>query len=299
MSVEMESPPEVLQKPYDQPVERVLRTAWDRLNRRNEHFVMAIVGREGSGKSATGLKISNLLDDDFTADKVFFRLEEFLKMLRDEEFEPGAMYVLDEAGVMFGNRTWHDRAQVLANQAMQLIRDHNIGLVFTLPRLGELDSQTQGRLQAFYEIREKEPDEYVSGSWKWIDPDRTGTTGKVYKKYPRTAAGNRITTIEFTPPEDDLLEPYNERKDAYQKEVYEKAIDALSDDEESNDSANSVADIAEEIREEGVDNYVRSINNGAQRVLDKDLIQNEYGIGRRKAKRVKKSLMEDVDDDVQ
>lgn len=295
---DQEHVPEHLREPHDMPVQMVLRKVWGRLNELNEHFVMAIVGREGVGKSYTAVKLGTLLDDEFTHDQVFFRAEEFLKLLRDEEYREGAVYVLDEAGVSFGKRTWQDRAQRVANQALQLIRSHNVGLIFTLPRLGELDSQTEGRLQAFYEIVDKEPEEYVEGKWKWIDPDRSNSTGTIYKKYPRTRWGNRVRRIEFTPPPDDVVKPYEERKKKFQREVYDEAIGELGDGagetaDEDDDDDMSLKDIAAEIQSDGVERFVttHAVNNS--RYVDKDLIQVEYELSLREARRVKKLVERD------
>ena len=298
MAAVTKQPPAYLREPHNQHIERILRRVWDRLNVNNEHFLMVIVGREGSGKSYTALKLASLIDDEFTHEQVIFRIEEFLRLLRDDEFREGGVYVLDEAGVAFGNRTWHDRGQILANQAMQLIRDHNVGLIFTLPRLGELDSQTQGRLHTLLEIRKKVHNKHVIASWKWMDPDRTDTTGKIYKKYPRSPSGNRITQIRFTPPDESIVEPYQQRKREFQQMVYDEAIDALTP-EEDDGAPDTPDEIAEDIRDNGgADKYVREINNGAQRVLDREQIAAEYGIGHRKSKKVKRLLMPEVDDDV-
>lgn len=287
--------PEKLRKPHEKPVQRILRVCWDRLNRNNEHFMMALVGREGSGKSYTAIKIADELDEGFTDDQVIFRAAEFLRLLRDEEYRPGAVYVLDEAGVSFGNRTWQDRAQVLANQALQLIRSHNVGLIFTLPRLGELDTQTEGRLQAFYEIEQKVAGKYVQGGWKWIDPDRTNTTGENYHHFPKNDRGQRILSIGFSPPREELVEPYEERKTVFQREMYDEAIDELEDDD--GDDELSTRDIAEEIREGGVGEYIRKINNGKTVYFDRNAVEAEYEIGARRSKKVKSLLADDLPED--
>jgi hypothetical protein len=293
--------PPRLRRPHDEPVWRIMRQIWDRLNRKNEHFVCPIVGREGIGKSHTAIKIASMIDSSFSSDQVFFRAAEFLEMLRDEQYSRGDMFILDEAGVSFGKRTWADRAQVTANQALQLIRDHNIGLLFSLPRLSELDSQTQGRAHAFFEITHKQDGDHVAGKWKWIDPDRTGTTGKIYKKFPRNGSGQKIHEIGFAPPDPELIEPYEERKGEFQHEVYQDAITKLRGEEgdEDDEAELTPKDISQKIlTEDGVRKYLKTINNGSQTVLDWKKIRAEYEIGRRQAKEVKSLLMEEVEVDV-
>ena len=299
MSVQRPKPPAELQEPHRNHAARILRQCWDRMNEANEHFVLAIVGREGSGKSHTAIKIGSLLDEGFTPDQVLFDAAELLELLRDEEYREGGVYVLDEAGVSFGARTWQDRAQVKANQALQLIRSHNIGLIFTLPRLGELDSQTRGRLHAFYEITRKVPGEHVTGKWKWISPDRSGITDEIYQRFPRTAGGDRIKWVAFEPPVDALVEPYEEQKQEFQTHQYEAALDELEEDDDDGDGGRVRPDeIAESILDNGdVDEYIRDINNGAQTILDKDMIKSRWGVGAPKAREAKTILMRELDRD--
>jgi len=97
-------------------IEGIIRPVWQRLNQKNEHWMHVIVGREGSGKSHTAIKICELIDPDFDASNVFFDPADLLRYLRDGEYERGQMLILDEAGASMGKRTWHDSGQVKLNQ---------------------------------------------------------------------------------------------------------------------------------------------------------------------------------------
>jgi hypothetical protein len=279
-------------------ISAILRPVWRRLNTRNEHWVHTIVGREGIGKSLTALRLGLEIDQSFGADQVYFRPADLLRDLRDGEYQQGDVYILDEAGVGLGRRTWQDSGQKRLNQALQLIRNHNIGLIFTLPRLSELDSQAQGRLHSYYEIRHKHAEEYVSGAWRWMDPDRVDITGDVFRK-PPTYEGAKLRQVKFGPPEaPDVVDAYEARKAKFQAEFYDEAIAALEGEEGDggDDDATDPHEIAERIRENGgPDTYIREINGGTQQVLDADEIALEYGVGDRKAKKVKKLLLDDID----
>jgi len=282
----------------DHPTAQILRRCWSRLNELNEHWMHCIVGREGSGKSLTAIRLGNMIDDSFTADQVFFRPAELLRTLRDEEYQRGDVYVLDEAGVGLGRRTWQESGQKRLNQALQLIRNHNVGLIFTLPRLSELDSQAQGRLHSYHEIKSKEPDEWVAGPWHWMDPDRADITGEVYRKKPRVD-GSQVLTVRLRPPTDDrLVENYEERKSEFQQEFYDEAIDALSESSggEEDERKTDPHGIAEEIESEGeIDQFLAEYNNGSQTVLDADLIALEYDVGQPTAEKTKKVLKRKMD----
>lgn len=271
----------------DHPTARMLQRVWKRLNRKNEHWMHCIIGREGIGKSHTALKLAESVDPQFSADQVIFRPEPMLNMLRDETYATGQVYVLDESGVSLGKRTWADRAQVKLNQALQLIRSHNLGLIFTLPRLSELDSQAQGRLHSYFELVSKKPDQHVRGHWRWLDPDRVDITNNIYRRKPKFD-GQDVDTVAFTPPNDrEMVENYETAKAAFQREFYDEALDEHEDD----DGELKATDVADEILADGgVEQYITEINGGAQVVLDADLIGADYNIGTRKSSRVKKLL---------
>lgn len=253
-----------------------------------------IVGREGSGKSHTAIRIASEVDPTFTANRVIFDVGDLLKRLKNNEHDVGNFYVLDEAGVQLGRRTWQERSQVLANQALQLIRDHNLGLLFTLPRLGEFDSQAQGRLQAALELTGKENGEYVRGKWKWFDPDRMDDTGKIYKKLPRRRVDGRlirVRTVAFRPPDDSLIKPYEERKSEFQDRFYEKVIDELEDDGDVEaDDRRSVKEIATEIAANGLKNYVSEDKRDGSPYINWNLIRAHYEISQADARAVKALL---------
>lgn len=285
------------------PTADLLRQRWERLNLRNEHWMCCIVGQEGVGKSYTALKIASMLDPSFDADRVIFDVVNFLEMLRDEEYQPGETYVIDEAGVSLGNRSWQDSEQVKLNQALQLIRSHNLGLVFTLPRLGELDSQTEGRLQDVIELREKnEDEEYVSGSWWELDVDRlnmsSGRDG-VFKQKPHFG-GTEIDRVRFAPPTGDFISEYEERKQEFQSETYSEIVDGGEDDDkdDAEKASETVLETARQARAEGIEDLLGWHGAHKEPILKKDKIRMKYGLSHANAQQVKEQLRDDPNVDI-
>lgn len=293
------SPPQPLRKPNEQHTPWLLRRVWDRVNKSNEHFMAAIVGREGSGKSYTALKIANAIDPTFNADRVIFDVLDLLKVLKNGEHTPGDFFVLDEAGVSLGRRSWQQRSQVLANQAMQLIRSHNLGLIFTLPRLSELDSQTEGRLQVLLEVVDKVPDEYVEVKWKFVVPDRIDSNGNVLKKFPRRRQNGykkRITRNRFAPPEDtELIDEYERRKSEFQQQVYAETIEALEGETGGDTESKTVKEVATEIAKEGVESVVDTHGNTGEPYINHRLIRAQYELSHEDARAVKSMLEKQID----
>jgi hypothetical protein len=286
------TPPEPLRQLDDGDVSaRIVRQkVWKRMNVENQHFMGAIVGREGTGKSYSALRIASGVDPEFGADDVFFKPERLLEAFESDEYGRGNMIVLDEAGVGLGNRSWYEKEQVLLNQTLQTVRDDNMGVIFTLPRLEELDSQTIGRLHAFIEMLDVYPDEGWSvAKWKNISMTRDGQ-GKTYKKYPRmriNGVKKRITRFGLKPPAEDLVEAYEKRKATFKEELYEEAIAAYADEQEDKQDPKQVAD---EIIDDGVSNYVSEHGGNGRTYVDQELIRADFGLSHRDAKAAKKMI---------
>lgn len=275
---------------------------WDRMWRDNEHFMAAVVGREGSGKSYTSLKIAEVADPTFNADRVMFSPKAFLERLKEWKANgetQGKVVVADEAGVGVGVRTWHDKEQILFNQVLQVIRDENMTMLFTLPRLTELDSQTRGRLHALIEMTDKENGEWAELKWLNWDPTRD-ERDKTYRHYPVLRVDGwerKIKRLRFGPPSDELVENYSKRKDKFQEELYDEAIEEMEDDD--GDDERSAKEIAEMIKQDGLLPKVVSYHNGHHKwQVDKDLIRAELEISHSKAQTAKKLLSSDPEVDV-
>jgi hypothetical protein len=300
VSTDSPDPPGPLRDP--DPAEytkRIIRQkVWQRCNVQNQHWMGAIVGREGSGKSHTALKIANAVDPTFTADRVFFDPARLLEALQDDDLEAGTAVVIDEAGVGLGNRTWYEKDQILLNQALQTARDDNYAVAFTLPRLSELDTQTVGRLHSYVEMTDlNKPEGYADAKWMNVDPARDESS-KVYKKYPRLKRHGRTHKIErvrFTPPDADLVERYEERKAEFKSELYAEALKA-AEEESASDEGRSPKEIAQEIATDGFDGFVSTNGSTKEPYINKDLIRVEYDLSHSDASAVKSLLEQTITD---
>jgi len=274
----------------------VRQKMWRRMNVENQHFMGAVVGREGTGKSHSALTLARTVDPDFTAEDVFFDPQELLEAFDSDDYSAGNVIVLDEAGVGLGNRSWYEKEQILLNQTLQTVRDDNMGVLFTLPRLEELDSQTIGRLHAFIEMLDVHPDEgWAVAKWKNINLTRDGR-GKTYKKYTRLRVGGvkkRITRFAVSAPPEELVDAYEERKEVFKRELYEDAIAAYDDEQEE---ANlDPSEVADKIVDDGVSDYVSEHGGNGRRYVDQELIRADFGLSHRDAKATKKIIERTAD----
>ena len=284
------------------PSLKVLRSqVWRRMNVQNEHFMGVIVGREGWGKSHSAMSIARAVDPSFGAEDVFFDPQDLLKALDSDEYTTGDVVVMDEAGVGLGSRSWYEKEQVLLNQALQTARDDNLGVLYTLPRLSELDSQTRGRLHAFVEIVDINRDEYALAKWKRVVPLRDERSDILYP-YPEVRDDGKMRRVErvrINPPPGDLAEPYEQRKESFKSELYEEAIAAYddSDPEDEEDKKSQLKQVSDEIVDEGVSEYVSEHGGNGRLYVDKDMIRVDYDLSHHDAAVVKKIVEKTVDID--
>lgn len=275
----------------------VLRDIWRRVNVHNEWFVFGIVGREGHGKSLTCASILRHLDPTFGVERAHFRPEAFIDTIRNRENHTGHAVMGDEVGAWLGNRTWHDEGQIKLNQVLQTARDDNLIIGLTLPRLEELDKQTEGRFHALIEMQAVKDDEFSVFSFKNWMPTRDGRD-KVYKKYPRLHQSGRecrVTRLRIGPPPSSFVDEYEPKKAAWKDEFYDEAEDELVDDED--EDTPEWRRIAEDILDDDPEQYIRESNTGEY--YDRDLIEMDYNVGARTSNKVKKFILEKTDIDVQ
>jgi hypothetical protein len=235
-----------------------------------------------------------LIDPSFDADRVMFDPHSFMEQLtawKDQGETRGKMIVVDEAGVGIGSRSWYDKDQIQLNKVLQVIRSENMGMIFTLPRLSELDSQTRGRLRAMIKMDNMKPGQYADVRYLRWQPARDERS-KVYRKYPILRNGSsrkKIRRLRFGPPSQDLVKAYESRKDTFQEKLYEDTTEQIGEDDQMSEN-----DIAQAILDEDVSEYVNwapSVGNH----IDHDLIMVDYDVTGAASKRIKKLVEREYD----
>jgi len=272
------------------------RYIWQRCVQRNEHFMGAVVGREGMGKSHTALKIGELVDDGFNAQRVMFDPKSMVERFKETDLGAGDVIILDEAGVGMGNRSWYEKDQILLNQVLQTVRNENMAALFTLPALEELDSQTENRLHGYLELTEKVDGEFVRGKFKRLEIDRGPNRRGTYEKYPRRRKNGRtvkITSVAFTPPTESLVEDYEARKSEFQAELYDEYLESGEDGDEQDES--DPRQVATDIANGGPEEYVYEHGQNGRPYIKKELIALDYDISKSDADTVKALLERQLD----
>jgi len=288
-------PPKVLRR--DTPEAVLFRQEiWNRLHIDNEHYQAGVFGREGKGKSGTALSVAAMVDPDITIDQTMFRPGKLLKRIHEWKREgttKGRVIVADEAGVGMGNRTWYEEDQIRFAQVLQLIRSENMGILFTVPRGTEMDSQIRGgRLHAQWLVNNKVDGEYVELEYEQVNVSRRVDNDQVWTPKPDMRIGQlqrRIETIRVGPPPDDLWEGYVEKKNRFQTEEYKEAAGDMGEGDE--EEINEMKEIAMEVADDKMHKVVSMNQSRNEPYVNKDLVRLDYDVSHADANAVK-SLLE-------
>jgi len=287
--------PQVLQSRH--PTSAIIRhEIWNRLHKHNEHYQAGVFGREGKGKSGTALSIAEMVDPEMSADQAMFDPGTMLKQIYDWKEAgktKGRMIVADEAGVGLGNRTWYDKDQIRFAQVLQLIRSENMGILFTVPRGSEMDSQVRGgRLHGQWLVQQKHEGDFVTTEYEKIQVGRRiDSDGLWTPKQWMNVEGvqRRIEGLKVGPPSDDLWEDYLELKQEFQREQYKDAAEEMGETIDDEDEVNELKQMANDLEDRLGDVVDKHGVTGDPKV-NKDLIRMECDIGRTDANAVRSLL---------
>lgn len=191
-----------------------------RLNKYNLNWMACVTGPTGSGKSCSALTIANMIDPDFSVEKVVFDVDEFLEFL--EKATKGDVIIWDEGGVGFGSRSAMTKSNRSISEIIQTFRYRNLGLIWTTPASGFVDKS--GRI-LFHSIFETQPPidyEKELVEMKWKQSKYSHHFNKIYDQYPKllvNGSQTRIRKIYIKKPPEDLLNAYNRKKDEFNKKL--------------------------------------------------------------------------------
>lgn len=274
------------------------RKVWDRLHREDKNFMGIVCGDTGSGKSEFGLRFCELIDPDFNEDKIAFTIQEFLRLV-NEDHPPGSMILFDEVGVALDSSTHYDKDQIQLNHILETWREQNRGLVMTAPHIRLVQKKSRGLLHAQMDMQAIDRERFI-GHARYRNIQQNTDTGDLYKKYPRlrdpeTGKLHIYDTLSLFKPTPDIVEPYTERKRAFNDKLNQDVYDSVSPDDDE-DVGLEPQDLADRIIEDGeVEDYIGIHNGNGTQYIDVDLIALDYShLSERDCKRVKKAIEREV-----
>lgn len=272
-----------------------LRYLWRRMHVNNKNVMLAIVGDPGEGKSWAALRLAELLDPGFSADKVTFRPEELLRRI-NEDHPIGDVTVADEAGVSMNAKTWWESEQIQIGNILETWRHQNRMMIFTLPVFTKLQKDARGLMDVLLNAYGINRGDSLS-KWRFRLVETNNDTGEVYKPYPRlphpeTGAEVKYKTIDLGLPSRALREAYQERKEVYTDELNQRALDSIQGMDEE---ALGPREIATKIADDGVEDYLSTHGTTGKPYISKQLIRVNFELSHSDSDAVKALLEQQID----
>lgn len=123
------------------------------LNRiaRNKNFLGIVSGQTGSGKSWSALRLAELLDPEFTIERIVFKGTELMELINSGKLKRGSVIVWEETQIELSNRNWMSLMNKMLNYLISTFRHKNFILLFTAPYVDFIDSATMKLFHANFQ----------------------------------------------------------------------------------------------------------------------------------------------------
>lgn len=201
----------------------------------NKNFLGICTGPTGSGKSLSMLSFAEMLDPEFTIDRVVFKGRELMNLINTGDLKPGSVILWDEAGIDLSNRSWQSAINKMLNFLLQTFRHRNFILLFTVPYVDFVDSSARKLFHAEFTTvsinRKKKTCRLKAKLLQYND-----SMGKWYRKYLKvikpTGGISIIRTWNIPLPSKTLLDHYEAKKRSFTDELNKQILATLNKLEE-------------------------------------------------------------------
>jgi len=200
--------------------EVLMRWLHNRLIRRNKNILAAFIGPTGSGKSYGGMRLAELwysyhFKKPFPIySHVCFTITEVVKLISSGKLKRGELIILEEAGTNLGSLDFQNKISKLFTYVLQSFRSLNVGIIFNLPYLSQLNKNARLLLHATFETVEIDMQK-KEAKFKVKFRQVNSSTGKVYSKYLRAIQKGKkrvVKRITFSIPSPYIIEAYEHKK---------------------------------------------------------------------------------------
>ena len=189
--------------------------------RKNRNFCGLFIGKVGTGKSYSALKMAENLDPGFNIDRIVFDIPALLDLA--QKLQPGNVIIFDEAGISGSNRnSYMNTLNKSLSFLLQTWRHRQIILFVTIPDIAFIDKGVRKMFDIVLESKGVVKDrKIVKMAVKFVQVNFQ--SGKAYYKSPRSSS--HIVNTEIGKPSIKLINRYEKAKTKFTTELY-KSIQA-------------------------------------------------------------------------
>lgn len=196
----------------------ILKHIRNQIHQKNRNFVGIVVGRVGTGKSYSAMRLAEELDNKFSVDKIFFNVEDLLRVIHEDTLYPGEVLILDEAGVAISNRQHYmNKFNKAMSFLLQTWRHRNLILFVTVPDIAFVDKGIRKMFDAILECRKViKTQKSVRADWKFVQVNPQ--SGKAY--FHNLKSGRGEFTVNIGKPSIHLIHQYEKKKKEFTDKLY-------------------------------------------------------------------------------
>jgi len=208
---------------------KILKYIHDNIYSEQRNWLCLVMGKVGSGKSFSALRIAELMDKNFNIDRVVFNEDDFMNLVRSN-LPKGSFIVADEIGSWLPAREYMTMTNRLLSYVLQTFRFKQLGILWTTPVSRFVDknlrSMADATLETLKVYRSKQEVECKFKNYE-INP----ITGKEYYKFPVVLRPDgshiTITRVFISRPSPELEKAYLKKKKEHMDKFYDKIHQTL------------------------------------------------------------------------
>ena len=183
---------------------------------KSRNFTGIFIGRVGTGKSYSALKMAENLDPSFNIDRIVFNIPALLDLA--QKLQPGNVIIFDEAGISGSNRnSYMNTLNKSLSFLLQTWRHRQIILFVTIPDIAFIDKGVRKMFDIVLESKGVvKKRKIVKMAVKFVQVNFQ--SGKAYFKSPRSSS--HIVNTEIGKPSLKLINRYEKAKTNFTTELY-------------------------------------------------------------------------------
>jgi hypothetical protein len=201
--------------------------------RKNKNFLCFISGPTGSGKSYSSLRIAEIIDTEFSEERIVFSGLELMQLINSGSLKKGSVVVFEEAGIGISNKNWQSTTNKMLNFLIQTFRHRNFILIFNSPYMDFVDASTRRLFHAelrtinidFKEKKVKLKPQLIQYNSR---------LQKFYYKYLRVVTKRGVIPVsswKVEKPSSELVDRYEIKKREFTSKLNKKIMSEMEEQE--------------------------------------------------------------------
>lgn len=174
-----------------------------------------ITGERGNGKSWAGIRLAELIDPSFTSDRIIFSNKDYISSYHDKKLSKGQAIVYDEVGVELASTKVMQKEVKDALDELLTNRVENTIAIFTTPSIKDVPDKLRRNMSLWIQVYKRNPKYSIAYPRYCNDLQLFGTR---YVNI-RNSRNKKKLQMRFLPPSSALVNPYEEKKREYRKEL--------------------------------------------------------------------------------